>query len=319
MEADVTLKITRVIPILGVVLILGISLTGYSASHSQTDKVAPVAATAFPAGTGQPTPTPATPQPVAPAVQPKPPEPVKVQPSPQELKVLALNDQVKKSGHFAGQNDGMSCAVCHISESNTKLLNTSWDSCGVCHVNESKELKVGKEVVHPQYEMIQGLPIGTVPRSPSYKYAYMKDTFSCIDCHITNSEKHDFLVPGVTVSSNASGSPKVSSKIDYAQFEKVFQQANCAVCHPDPQVNIDSVKAKQAEISQQLDQLRPVYLEWRQKVATLSADDPKVIAFNNGATFFTYVDNDGSKGAHNYNYAKVLLSKAESYWKVLAQ
>jgi len=315
MEADVTMKITRVVPLLAVVLILGISLTGYSSSPGQTETVSPNTATAIPAGTGQ---QPNPPTPAQPVEQPKP-EPVKVQPNPQDLKKFALNDQVKKSGHFAEQNGGMSCVVCHISDSDTKLLNTSWNSCGVCHVNPGKELQVGKEVLHPQYEMIQGLPIGTIPRTPAYKYAYMKDAFSCTDCHITNSEKHDFLIPGVTITQTASVNSQGASKIDYDQFKEVFHQAKCAVCHPDPQINVDSVKMKQKEISKKLDQLRPVYLEWRKKVATMSADDPKVIAFNNGATFFTFVDNDGSKGAHNFNYSKLLLAKAESYWKSLTQ
>lgn len=309
------MKINRVVPLLAAVLLLGISLTGYPSSLSQTETVNPITVTAFPAGTEQLTNTPTTAQP---AEQPKP-EPVKVQHNPQELKNLALNDQVKNSGHFAGQNDGMSCVICHISESNLKLLNTSWNSCGVCHVNPSKELKVGKEVLHPQYDMIKGIPIGTLPWSPSYKYAYMKDAFSCTDCHITNSEKHDFLVPGVTVTRNASGNSQVASKIDYAQFKEVFRQAKCAVCHPDPQINVNSVKMKQEEISKKLDQLRPIYLEWSKKFAALSADDPKVIAFNNGATFFTFVDNDGSKGAHSFNYSRLLLSRAESYWKSLTQ
>jgi hypothetical protein len=302
MEADVIMKITRVLPLLAIVLILGISLTGYPSSPSLTQTVQP----ANPPATAQP------------AEQPMP-EPVKTQPSPQELKTLALDDQVKKSGHMNGQNNGMSCVICHISDTDTKLLNPSWNSCGACHVNSTKELQVGKEVLHPQFEMIQGLPISTIPRTPAYKYAYMKDTFSCTDCHITNSEKHDFLVPGVTITRNASGNTQLTSNIDYDQFKKVFRQAKCVVCHSDPDINVNSVKVKQQEIGKKLDQLRPVYLEWSKKVATLSADDPKVIAFKNGATFFTFVDNDGSKGAHNFNYSTLLLSKAESYWKALTQ
>lgn len=302
MEADVTMKITRVLPLLAIVLILGLSLTRHPNSPSLTQTV-------------QPPNPPATAQP---SEQPKP-ESVKTQPSPQELITLALNEQVKNSGHFAGQNDGMSCGVCHVSDTDTKLLNSSWNSCGVCHVNSSKELQVGQEVLHPQYEMIQGVPISTIPRTPAYKYAYMKDTFSCTDCHITNSEKHDFLVPGVTLTANASRSSQLASTIDYDQFKEIFRQPKCVVCHPDPDINVTNVKMKQKEIVTKLDQLRPVYLEWSKKIATLSADDPKVTAFKNGATFFTFVDNDGSKGAHNFNYSTLLLSKAESYWKVLTQ
>lgn len=303
------MKITRVLFLFAVVLILGISLTGYSSTSSRTATMYSNPIVTSSEETHQPT---TTPEETA-----KHPEPVKAQPSPQEMKILSLNNQAQESGHFPEQNSELSCVVCHISASNTTLLSTSWSSCGACHSNPSKEIQVGKEVLHPQYDMIQGLPISTIPRTPSYKYAYLKDTFSCTDCHVTTSEKHDFLVPGVTITHDASNNSRVASTINYDKYKDVFRQAKCAVCHPDPQNNVESTKIKQAEITKKLDQLRPIYLEWTKKLTTLAVDDPKVIAFKNGATFFTFVENDGSKGAHNFNYSKLLLSKTESYWKSL--
>lgn len=45
--------------------------------------------------------------------------------------------------------------------------------------------------------------------------------------------------------------------------------------------------------------------------------DPKVTTFNNGATYFTFVEAAASKGAHNPVYAKLLLENAEKEWQIL--
>ena len=234
-------------------------------------------------------------------------------------------DDFFPGGKYAGQTEGISCRVCHVFSGKDlmTLRNKGWDVCGSCHVNSSGDPKVGSEVHHPQYQFIQGLAVGNdVPAMPSYKYANMKDNFACQDCHITNSQKHDFMIPGVTAT--YSGKDKVKragTTIDYNKFAEMFNQEKCKTCHADPKPVIDKVKQEQTEIGGKLEELKKTYDEWSKKVAAMSPDqqkaDQKVKAFQNGATFYTFVEADASKGAHNYPYAKALLAKAEEYWKAL--
>lgn len=228
--------------------------------------------------------------------------------------------QVQNTNHYklSIQTEGTSCQACHLKNS-YKLRNTGWQSCGSCHINSSGNPTPGNEVNHPQFQMIQGVAIYDILPMPSYKYKYQKDTFSCIDCHITNESKHDFMVPGVTVTQDPKGIRPYTTEIDYQAFRSVFNQEKCAVCHPSSADMVNRVKNEQEIISNRLAKLEPIYEEWSKKVASLKPEDPNVQAFKNGATYYTFVNADGSKGVHNFPYAQTLLDKAEIYWKALKQ
>lgn len=229
-------------------------------------------------------------------------------------------DDFFSGGKYANQTEGINCQVCHLVTSNTYKLRTSgWESCGSCHVNSGGNPTPGNEVHHPQFQMIQGVEIADILPMPSYKYKYLKNTFSCTDCHITNKVKHDFMVPGVTITHDSEGIRRTDTEIDYQAFKAVFNQDKCAVCHPSSADMVNRVKNEQEIISKRLAELKLTYDEWSKRVTTMDSKDPKVQAFKDGATFYTFVDSDGSKGVHNFPYAQALLDKADSYWKVLKQ
>lgn len=234
--------------------------------------------------------------------------------------VAVLNDKTAKmtdyfkGGKYENQREGITCVVCHKFEGQDmiSLRNKGWDSCTVCHTADKAVLKLGSEVHHPHNEMIKGVPIEGGTPMPSYKYANMKDSFSCVDCHITNGQDHDFMVPGVKATYDALGTARKGTTIDYNEFATIFKQEKCVTCHADPKPTIDKLKAHQEEIGKKLEALRPVFDEWGKKVETMDKNDPKVIAYNNGKTYFWYVDADASKGAHNYALAKDSLQKCEA-------
>ncbi|MEA4901136.1 hypothetical protein [Desulfitobacterium sp.] len=230
--------------------------------------------------------------------------------------------QVQNSVHnkVFPKTEGLACQVCHkMINDSYPLQKKSWESCGSCHVNPNGNPVLGNEILHPQFQMIQGVAVGDLLPMPSYKYKYMKDTFACTDCHLTNSTKHDFLVPGVTIKHDSDGIHRIETEIDYQDFKTIFNQDKCAVCHPSSADMVERVKKEQLTISQKLAELKPIYEKWGAKTASMNPEDPNVIAFKNGATYYTFVDSDGSKGAHNFPYALVLLEKAENYWKMLKQ
>ena len=219
------------------------------------------------------------------------------------------------NGKYAGLTEGVTCRVCHElkGDNGITLKKQGWAVCSDCHTSGSRP-KLGSEVHHPQGEMIKGVGVGEVEDTPSYKCFNMID-FTCYDCHVTNTQKHDFMIPGVTVTHD--GVMRTSSKIDYEKFKDIFKQEKCKSCHAIPEDAANAVKKTQTEIGKKLEELKPIYDDWSKKAATMDKNDPKVKAFRNGATYFTYVETDSSKGAHNYELTKKLLAKAEENFILL--
>ena len=217
-----------------------------------------------------------------------------------------------KGGKYANQKEGITCLVCHNigGEKMISIRQTGWNSCTSCHTGGVPTL--GKEVHHSQKEMIEGIGVGDVPGKPSYKWASMKDTFSCTDCHVTNGLKHDFMVPGVTASYDATGTVRTGTNMNYTEFAKMFKQDKCITCHYDPSSTITKIQQHQDEIAKKLETLKPKFDNWEKQLQSASATDPRVVQFNNARTYYMYVTSDASKGAHNYALAKELLLKAET-------
>ncbi|MFZ3102596.1 MAG: hypothetical protein WA131_10385 [Desulfitobacteriaceae bacterium] len=211
-------------------------------------------------------------------------------------------------GKYAGKGEGITCRVCHVFEGKDmfNLKNQGWETCAVCHTSGGTPI-LGNEVHHPQSEFIKGIGVGDVPNIPSYKYANFKDDFTCQDCHVTNGQKHDFMIPGVTTTHK--GLTRTSSLMNYEQLTQLFKQDRCIGCH-NPTSFVDKISQQQIEIENHLEKLKKIYDEWTIRVQTLDKNDPKVKAFQEGSTYYTYVQADGSKGIHNYTFAKALIAQA---------
>ena len=222
-------------------------------------------------------------------------------------------------GKYADMREGITCADCHEfgGKDIFSLRIPGWDACAKCHKNSTPEIKLGSRITDPQIQMIIGTPVGTNQALPSYKWKNMKDNFSCIDCHVTNRYRHTFFVPGVTATYDDTGLNRTSTSMNWGQFATIFEQKKCIACHANPQSVIGKLKATQMEITNELDSLQSRYDTWIKKVKMLDKADPRVIAFNNGLTYFSYVRRDASKGCHNPEYARVLLQKCEKEWALL--
>jgi len=214
-------------------------------------------------------------------------------------------------GKYAKDREGITCLVCHNMGGDKMITvrNSGWESCATCHT--AGAVTLGKEVHHSQKQMIEGIGVGDVPSKPSYKWASMKDTFSCTDCHVTNGLKHDFMVPGVTATYDALGTTRLTTQMNYKELTTLFKQDKCITCHYDPSNTITKIQQRQDEISKKLETLKPQFESWEKKLKTVDPKDPKVVQFNNVRTYYMYVTSDASKGAHNYSLAKALLERAE--------
>lgn len=205
--------------------------------------------------------------------------------------------QFKKTEHYKA---GAACDLCHHFDPDAQftLSKSRWETCTQCHTDHSSSIVPGSILRHPQKEMIEGVPVGTDQAMPSFKYLNMAASFSCFDCHVVDNMNHnDFKVP--------------------SPFAPVLARPQCASCHTDPQAIVYKIKVQQQEIEGMLEVLRPTYENWTRILGTMDKNDPKVLAFNNGATYFTYVVADGSRGVHNFAYAKFLLQRCAEEWASL--
>ncbi|MFZ3102600.1 MAG: hypothetical protein WA131_10405 [Desulfitobacteriaceae bacterium] len=232
----------------------------------------------------------------------------------QPIQTVNLTKQIKESSH---NKVGIGCQVCHYlgGKDLISLKKPGWESCGSCH--SSSPLVLGQVIQHPQYDMIKGTGIGeVVPNYPSLKYR-LGDKFACYDCHLMTDTRHSFTVPGSILSLDVNGTSNKETTLDYNEFKKFLQTDRCAACHIDPDASITQLSQHREEIEQKLNYLRQIYTTWEKKVATLDPADPRVKAFNEGRSYYTYVEADGSKGAHNYDLSVALLNKAIIKFSIL--
>lgn len=194
----------------------------------------------------------------------------------------------KPGGKYAGKLEGITCRVCHEmgGDKMFSLRQEGWESCGVCHTAEG--IKEGKEVHHPQVEMIKGIQGIGVADKPSRKMA--QGNFACFDCHMTNNRKHDFKAPTAA---------------------EIVADEKCSGCHTDAAKMEANMTAQKDKVKAQLDQLQP-RLEAAKKALEEAKAAKKDVAAAEKAlgvatTDITYVVADKSFGIHNAPYTDDLL------------
>lgn len=190
-------------------------------------------------------------------------------------------------GKYAGKMEGITCRVCHElgGDKMISLRTEGLQSCGKCHTAEG--IKEGKEVHHPQIEMIQGIQGVGVQDKPSRK---MVQKFACYDCHFTNQTDHDFKAPTAA---------------------EIVANEKCSGCHTDAAAMESKLKAQKDKVKGQLDQLA-TRLEAAKKAVEAAKTAKKDVAaaekvLGGAITNITYVQADKSMGVHNVDYVDELL------------
>jgi len=185
----------------------------------------------------------------------------------------------------------ITCAVCHVMTVNEfKLRFDTLETCTGCH-NNGGEIVPGKVVHHPQKEMFLGIGAIGVPRIPDSKY---KSGLTCIECHMPN-EAHTFV--GKTP----------------AQALKEHTESICIMCHADQSEEefAQEVTTIQNKIEADLKKLKNgLHIDGIKlnKAKGLGADVAVAQqVYNIVFTNISFVENDGSKGVHNFEYAKKIV------------
>lgn len=185
----------------------------------------------------------------------------------------------------------ITCAVCHeLTVNEFKLRQKPLETCTSCHWN-GDNIVPGQIVHHPQKEMFLGIGAIGVPRIPDSKY---KAGLTCIECHMPN-EAHTFV--GKTP----------------AQALKEHTESICIMCHADQSEEefAKEVTSIQSKIEADLKKLKAglredgIKLEKAKKLGRDITVAQQV--YNIVLTNVSFVENDKSKGIHNFEYAKKIM------------
>jgi len=222
----------------------------------------------------------------------------------------AMGDEIE-----AGKVDAInvSCAQCHIEyyfDPTTKATKTPYDTLDNMNPDDilafynkmgfkdytNENTGVGQiKVQHPEFETFLGE--GT-------KHGGM---FTCADCHMSFDYDEE-------------GDPYVDHEFTSPLNNETLIANNCGLCHTDL---AGMVTAIQTEITGREDEVSDLLLEVNQKFAAAleagtvdEATAEKIRSLDRDAQFywdFVYVEN--SEGAHNSEFAKKYLDKAEKLAK----
>ncbi len=192
----------------------------------------------------------------------------------------------------------ITCVVCHDPHGGAReelLRGEAYDLCTSCHNGHTEEGKTagpGSTVHHPMKEMFEGWGAIGVTGTPSPHFKAEGGPV-CTSCHMVKTAKS--ALPGDITSHKT----EVIKPAEAAEGEP----DSCSGCHTDmDKAALQSIiDQRQSEIQSFLDQV---------KAQLDAATDKESDAYKAAYTNYTFVAADGSKGIHNYQYAKAILQKS---------
>ncbi|MHB9145868.1 MAG: ammonia-forming cytochrome c nitrite reductase subunit c552 [Symbiobacteriia bacterium] len=198
---------------------------------------------------------------------------------------------------LAQAKESITCVVCHDPHEETgnpAQLRTSREAvCADCHNSEipvGSTYKPGTTVHHPNREFLNGYGAIDIPNTLSVHYA---QGVTCVDCHMVNGT-HEFkaILPKDAKATGSSDS--------------------CDSCHTGstPDIRQSYIDMWQNTVTAKLNALNPRIKADKAKVANIPA---LKLLVDKAATNLSMIEADGSKGAHNFEYAMKIINQVEAW------
>jgi predicted CXXCH cytochrome family protein len=181
---------------------------------------------------------------------------------------------------------GITCVVCHdphSEENDYQLRSDVVDLCYRCHTDEAAV--PGESVHHPNGDMYQGIGGYEYPGETYSSSAHTYLAGACVNCHMW------------TAPFDATGTGE--DAISGHEFIPVIQA--CQECHPD--ATTFDYDGAQTYIQGLIDELQA-------KLDAATDADKLTLSYEYALFNLQFVEQDGSLGIHNFDYASKLLTDA---------
>ena len=210
---------------------------------------------------------------------------------------------------------------------NGLLRNESYKECTACHNGTSggaRPIKAGDVVHEPMQEMYEGKGAIGVEGKASPHFTAKDGRAICVSCHM----------PGTAKSADTGDIATHNWKIVMPGKAEKGEPSACSACHINdkanaPQFSADALQtvidSRQKETINELAALDArlkalsekniAWIDGKTQAPADAAPDSFKAAFTN----VSFVKADSSKGFHNYQYARAILTKADSDLKTLDQ
>jgi predicted CXXCH cytochrome family protein len=214
---------------------------------------------------------------------------------------------------------GVTCQACHAPHKentwpfNSLLRDERYRLCTSCHNATSggqQPMAPNTSVHHAVQEMFEGQAVLDVEGEPSPHMPKGSQGAGCTACHMPATAGN--ADPGDTATHN------------WAIIRPGQGPDACSTCHANPKSGVTQfssatlslmIDLRQNEIQGQLRALnkalreaKSAHPEWNPQAADKTEQQ---LAYERAMTYISFVETDGSSGAHNYDYAKTVLARAE--------
>jgi len=211
------------------------------------------------------------------------------------------NEPITDMAKLKSLEDGISCVACHGPHSAS--IKDPKTLCASCHngsINKVTGAKPGSAVHHPNTEMLEGYG---APGVEATKGAHTLDAVTCASCHMTEGN-HRFKV---ILPEQVAGTKRVDT---------------CTTCHTRSSSEIRGIYLElwQKTTEEKIGRLNDLLGMAAATVKAKPSLDPAVLnLYNTAKTDVSFVDSDGSRGAHNFEYSMKVLANAEKLLKEFAE
>lgn len=195
----------------------------------------------------------------------------------------------------AAYNDGVSCVSCHSPHS-AQLKEEPKALCESCHnaeIQEGATFKAGSAVHHPNKEMLEGY--GAIGIAPT-KGAHSEQ--SCAECHMTEGNHMMKIIKPEDVMGTARKDTCTSCHAHEGSSPE-SRNVYLGLWKESVTGKLEAIKADQAVIDAAV-----------KANANLLTADQKAM-YDAAKTNASFVEQDKSNGAHNFEYAIKVLTKAQ--------
>jgi predicted CXXCH cytochrome family protein len=251
---------------------------------------------------------------------------------------LASQDKAAQPVKLADAKFSITCQTCHDPHKtstqmfNELLRNESYKECTACHNGTSggaHPIKAGDAVHEPMQEMYEGKGAVGVEGKASPHFTAKDGQAICVSCHMPGTAKS-----ADTIATSNRDIATHDWKIVMPGKAEKGEPSACSACHLNdkanaPQFSADALQtvidSRQKEMINELAALdarlkalsekNTTWIDAKTQAPADTAPDSFKAAFTN----ISFVKADGSKGFHNYSYAKAILAKADSDLKTLDQ